>query len=216
MHGFYFSQGGSEKQQSPPTPGLPPSAGRGPETRPAGQRADRGRRGTRRSPRAPPEPTPRTRPQGRRATRRRAASPRLRGRSPKIRDPPGAEPNIARRDERHQFVAGRCDWMRPQPPLGVSLERRSAFRVDLRRSEEHTSELQSRLHLVCRLLLEKKKNRHTREKRHQNVDIPTHELLKQTHEHATDADPRRMRTLTGSAQDRTYEEPQPYEHADTV
>src|SRR2546429_4550655 len=28
------------------------------------------------------------------------------------------------------------------------------------RSEEHTSELQSRLHLVCRLLLEKKKQRH--------------------------------------------------------
>src|SRR2546422_4151286 len=28
-----------------------------------------------------------------------------------------------------------------------------------RRSEEHTSELQSRLHLVCRLLLEKKKQR---------------------------------------------------------
>src|SRR2546429_5685066 len=28
------------------------------------------------------------------------------------------------------------------------------------RSEEHTSELQSRLHLVCRLLLEKKKNHH--------------------------------------------------------
>src|SRR3989442_11962885 len=33
-------------------------------------------------------------------------------------------------------------------------------RVDrvVRRSEEHTSELQSRPHLVCRLLLEKKKN----------------------------------------------------------
>src|SRR3989449_7103472 len=33
-----------------------------------------------------------------------------------------------------------------------------------KRSEEHTSELQSRLHLVCRLLLEKKKklNRATR------------------------------------------------------
>src|SRR5687768_18232309 len=32
--------------------------------------------------------------------------------------------------------------------------------VDLRlRSEEHTSELQSRLHLVCRLLLEKKKKK---------------------------------------------------------
>src|SRR5256884_7098500 len=29
-----------------------------------------------------------------------------------------------------------------------------------RRSEEHTSELQSRLHLVCRLLLEKKKHIH--------------------------------------------------------
>src|SRR5687768_17834500 len=28
------------------------------------------------------------------------------------------------------------------------------------RSEEHTSELQSRLHLVCRLLLEKKNTRH--------------------------------------------------------
>src|SRR2546429_3132506 len=30
------------------------------------------------------------------------------------------------------------------------------------RSEEHTSELQSRLHLVCRLLLEKKKKVHMR------------------------------------------------------
>src|SRR2546422_7039279 len=29
------------------------------------------------------------------------------------------------------------------------------------RSEEHTSELQSRLHLVCRLLLEKKKRMYT-------------------------------------------------------
>src|SRR3989449_2982574 len=33
----------------------------------------------------------------------------------------------------------------------------SDIAVPLRRSEEHTSELQSRLHLVCRLLLEKKK-----------------------------------------------------------
>src|SRR2546429_941658 len=31
-------------------------------------------------------------------------------------------------------------------------------RAAVARSEEHTSELQSRLHLVCRLLLEKKKN----------------------------------------------------------
>src|SRR2546422_3845337 len=34
--------------------------------------------------------------------------------------------------------------------------------MDLR-SEEHTSELQSRLHLVCRLLLEKKKQKYTRQ-----------------------------------------------------
>src|SRR5687768_17926252 len=34
------------------------------------------------------------------------------------------------------------------------------------RSEEHTSELQSRLHLVCRLLLEKKKNK----KKKYNID----------------------------------------------
>src|SRR2546422_5852903 len=32
-------------------------------------------------------------------------------------------------------------------------------RARIVRSEEHTSELQSRLHLVCRLLLEKKKKR---------------------------------------------------------
>src|SRR5690625_6549700 len=30
------------------------------------------------------------------------------------------------------------------------------------RSEEHTSELQSRGHIVCRLLLEKQKNKHSR------------------------------------------------------
>src|SRR2546422_1727024 len=36
---------------------------------------------------------------------------------------------------------------------------------DTRRSEEHTSELQSRLHLVCRLLLEKKKKK-------KNNDVP--------------------------------------------
>src|SRR2546429_6278945 len=44
----------------------------------------------------------------------------------------------------------RC-WITLFPKLanGLRLERSS-------RSEEHTSELQSRLHLVCRLLLEKK------------------------------------------------------------
>src|SRR5690554_7780354 len=53
--------------------------------------------------------------------------------------------------------------------VGVSLFRfddqrqleQSSFseRAVFQRSEEHTSELQSRPHLVCRLLLEKKKNR---------------------------------------------------------
>src|SRR2546422_7275144 len=34
----------------------------------------------------------------------------------------------------------------------------NVWRILAARSEEHTSELQSRLHLVCRLLLEKKKH----------------------------------------------------------
>jgi len=34
------------------------------------------------------------------------------------------------------------------------------------RSEEHTSELQSRLHLVCRLLLEKKNNKQNNKQKH--------------------------------------------------
>src|SRR2546429_1346894 len=37
----------------------------------------------------------------------------------------------------------------------------SQIRSYVMRSEEHTSELQSRLHLVCRLLLEKKKKSKT-------------------------------------------------------
>src|SRR2546422_7946977 len=43
--------------------------------------------------------------------------------------------------------------------LGLALEQLPKVLVAFRpgRSEEHTSELQSRLHLVCRLLLEKKK-----------------------------------------------------------
>src|SRR5690349_23002889 len=41
-----------------------------------------------------------------------------------------------------------------------ALLRRAGQRRHLRRSEEHTSELQSRRDLVCRLLLEKKKNNH--------------------------------------------------------
>src|SRR3989442_8622564 len=40
---------------------------------------------------------------------------------------------------------------------GFLLVQMSGARASWRRSEEHTSELQSRPHLVCRLLLEKKK-----------------------------------------------------------
>src|SRR6266496_5850951 len=48
-----------------------------------------------------------------------------------------------------------CDEARPSPRPPR----------DRPRSEEHTSELQSRRDLVCRLLLEKKKNRNSRKKR---------------------------------------------------
>src|SRR5205814_9701118 len=45
----------------------------------------------------------------------------------------------------------------PAPPRAIT----SPSRVRLSRSEEHTSELQSLRHLVCRLLLEKKNNRYS-------------------------------------------------------
>src|SRR2546422_5242906 len=40
------------------------------------------------------------------------------------------------------------------------------------RSEEHTSELQSRLHLVCRLLLEKKKKKKTTHRHTKQHEAP--------------------------------------------
>src|SRR2546429_5169125 len=46
-----------------------------------------------------------------------------------------------------------CRWPARRPEGALARPAR-------RRSEEHTSELQSRLHLVCRLLLEKKKKLH--------------------------------------------------------
>src|SRR5438067_4708168 len=45
---------------------------------------------------------------------------------------------------------------RGPPPLGRPAVRRAEHRELRARSEEHTSELQSRFDLVCRLLLEKK------------------------------------------------------------
>src|SRR2546429_6362961 len=49
------------------------------------------------------------------------------------------------------------------------------------RSEEHTSELQSRLHLVCRLLLEKKKDNESDVIRHLQIH---RSALYRTHTHA--------------------------------
>src|SRR2546422_5417842 len=46
---------------------------------------------------------------------------------------------------------------RDGPPAGGRYSRSAGRCGSTGRSEEHTSELQSRLHLVCRLLLEKKK-----------------------------------------------------------
>src|SRR2546430_12645051 len=48
--------------------------------------------------------------------------------------------------------------MAPQTSFPFREERHARFPTFLRRSEEHTSELQSQSNLVCRLLLEKKKH----------------------------------------------------------
>src|SRR2546429_6871258 len=53
-------------------------------------------------------------------------------------------------------------FLRPQPGVGKLIKDANPQVVPIFiRSEEHTSELQSRLHLVCRLLLEKKKKNTT-------------------------------------------------------
>src|SRR2546422_5037192 len=59
-------------------------------------------------------------------------------------------------------VAGSASYSNPLAPPSGLLKMSTFDRTLLsgwwsKRSEEHTSELQSRLHLVCRLLLEKKK-----------------------------------------------------------
>src|SRR2546422_2150854 len=58
---------------------------------------------------------------------------------------------------RSHRVAGEVQGQR-QGHRAHPIERHGA-KIEARRSEEHTSELQSRLHLVCRLLLEKKKKK---------------------------------------------------------
>src|SRR5690625_6394820 len=46
-------------------------------------------------------------------------------------------------------------------PVNADGKKTNPIHWDMSRSEEHTSELQSRGHLVCRLLLEKKKKKKT-------------------------------------------------------
>src|SRR3712207_6972057 len=66
-------------------------------------------------------------------------------------------------------ASARSHRRRPVPrPTRTSPSDRREWRATVRgrppgerRSEEHTSELQSRQYLVCRLLLEKKKKKHT-------------------------------------------------------
>src|SRR2546421_8966753 len=53
--------------------------------------------------------------------------------------------------------------VQPQAPPVELVERRDDAEAEIPRSEEHTSELQSRSDLVCRLLLEKKK-KYTRDR----------------------------------------------------
>src|SRR3989442_11893275 len=60
----------------------------------------------------------------------------------------------------NQILAGGCDQKlavrrKANGMNSMGMDKRP----NAQRSEEHTSELQSRPHLVCRLLLEKKKNR---------------------------------------------------------
>src|SRR2546425_2911251 len=62
---------------------------------------------------------------------------------------------------RHRHGHGRHEGLADQPRSDRRLHRTGCARAPVRwslRSEEHTSELQSLAYLVCRLLLEKKKN----------------------------------------------------------
>src|SRR3712207_8583224 len=54
-------------------------------------------------------------------------------------------------------------------PRRAALELREVVRRVAQRSEEHTSELQSRQYLVCRLLLEKKKTYYRKRTRSENT-----------------------------------------------
>src|SRR5690625_6539179 len=61
------------------------------------------------------------------------------------------------RSRYEQGSSSRPSRPRPDKPVAPDDDPDFLFRLERDRSEEHTSELQSRGHLVCRLLLEKKK-----------------------------------------------------------
>src|SRR3712207_7912754 len=67
-----------------------------------------------------------------------------------------AQPEQIRKEPRHRVDAEIC----PQRPPPQHEQRHQQEDGDGDRSEEHTSELQSRQYLVCRLLLEKKNINH--------------------------------------------------------
>src|SRR5689334_23914531 len=57
---------------------------------------------------------------------------------------------------------GVCGFLHAAHPAAAEEGKRASGDArSAQRSEEHTSELQSQFHLVCRLLLEKKKTTHT-------------------------------------------------------
>src|SRR5689334_23517651 len=88
---------------------------------------------------------------------------------------------LSQQPARVALLIGNANYPDASTPLSTTIRdartladefRRTEFDVD--RSEEHTSELQSQFHLVCRLLLEKKKKKKIRikkerHKKHMNI-----------------------------------------------
>src|SRR5689334_23719179 len=78
-----------------------------------------------------------------------------------IRRPPRSTPFPTRRSSDLTDPAGNSSTSNAIAVI-VDNTAPNAGTLSFSRSEEHTSELQSQFHLVCRLLLEKKKNRYTK------------------------------------------------------
>src|SRR2546422_3321017 len=76
-----------------------------------------------------------------------------------------------RHKARNPEIAGDIEHPKPSP----------GFTKLVLRSEEHTSELQSRLHLVCRLLLEKKKKKTKRKKYNKHLEVAVSIIYKTLH-----------------------------------